>query len=140
MKQRSGTRALLFLLTAASLLLGGSWYLDGRLLPRLQGSLQRVSARATVILWEKAPQLGDLLGLAEPGQAQPGPAEPQAAAAPLPPLPSPPRGKTSEELRVEGLIDATFQEYFRTYPLGGRLLTVRMPFALNGETEMAWRT
>ena len=130
MRRRSRTRSLLFLLTAANLLLGGSWYLDGQLLPRLQGGLQRVSAKATGILWEKAPQLGDLLGLAEPGQA-----EPQAAAVPLPTLPSPPRGKTFEELRVEGLIDATFQEYFRTYSIGGRLLTVRMPFALNGERE-----
>ncbi len=130
----SGTRALLFLLTAANLLLGGSWYLDGRLLPRLQGRLQRVSARATEILWEKAPQLGDLLGLAEPSHRQPGPEGPPAAAAALP-LPSPPRGKTFEELRVEGLIDTVFQEYFRTYPVGGRPLTVRMPFALNGERE-----
>jgi hypothetical protein len=67
--------------------------------------------------------------------AEPGLAEPQAAVtAPLPP-PLPPRGKTAEELRVEGLIDATFQEYFRGYSIGGRILTVRMPFALNGERE-----
>jgi hypothetical protein len=132
---RSGTRLLLLLLTAANLLLGGSWYLDGRLLPNLQGSLQRVSAKAMALMWEKAPQLGDLLGLADPAQAQPRRAEPQAAAAARPPLPTPPRGKTFEELRVEGLIDAAFQEYFQTYPIGGRLMTVRMPFALNGERE-----
>jgi hypothetical protein len=135
MKRRVGSRVLLFLLTAANLLLGGSWYLDGRLLPELQGSLQRASAKAMRLMWEKAPQLGDLLGLAEPAQTQAGTAEPQAAAAPPPPLPSPPRGKTLEELRVEGLIDGAFQEYFRTYPVQGRLLTVRMPFALNGERE-----
>ena len=132
MKRRSAKRPLLLLLTAANLLLGGSWYLDGRFLPRLQSSLQRVTAAATLLLWEKAPQLGDLLRLAEPG-----PAKPQAAATmPLPlPLPPPPRGKTVEELRVESLINATFQEYFRDFSIGDRILTVRMPFALNGERE-----
>jgi hypothetical protein len=62
MKRRTPKRALLLLITAANMLLGGSWYLDGRLLPRLQDRLQRVSATAKLLLWEKAPQLGDLLG------------------------------------------------------------------------------
>ena len=130
MKRRIAKRALLLLITAANMLLGGSWYLGGRLLPQLQDSLQKVTTTAKLLLWEKAPQLGDLLRLPEPGLV-----EPQAAVtAPLPP-PLPPRGKTAEELRVEGLIDATFQEYFRGYSIGGRILTVRMPFALNGERE-----
>jgi hypothetical protein len=130
MKRRTAKRALLLLIVASDLLLGGSWYLGGRLLPRLQGSLPRLSTAATLLLWEKVPQFGDLLGLTEPGQTQP-----QPAVVPSLPLPCPPRGKTAEELRIEGLIDATFQEYFRDYLIGGRLLTVRMPFALNGERE-----
>jgi hypothetical protein len=48
---------------------------------------------------------------------------------------SPERIKGPEELRVERLIETTFQEYFREYTIGGRRLTVRMPFALNGERE-----
>ncbi len=130
MKRRTAKRALLLLLVAANLLLGGSWQLGGRFLPRLQDGLQRVSAATTLLLWEKAPQLGDLLGLAEPRTAGPQPAVAASFA-----LPSPPRGKTAEELLVESVLDATFQEYFRDYRLGGRLLTVRMPFALNGERE-----
>ena len=117
MKQRTPKRALLLLIAAANTLLGGSWYLDGRLLPRLQGGLQRASATAKLLLWEKAPQLGDLLGLAEPR-----PPAPQPAAVLRPPAPLP-RGKTAEELRVETLIDAVFQEYFRDYSIGGRTLT-----------------
>jgi len=131
MKRRTAKRALLLLLVAANILLGGSWYLGGRLLPRLQGSLQRVSATATRLFWEKAPQLGDLLGLAEP--ALPGPQH--AVPAALGSLVLPPRGKTAEELRVESLIDVTFQQYFRDCLIDGRLLTVRMPFGLNGERE-----
>jgi hypothetical protein len=129
MKRRTPKRALLLLITAANMLLGGSWYLDGRLLPRLQDRLQRVSATAKLLLWEKAPQLGDLLGLAEPHPPAPQPVATLRPAAPLP------RGKTAEELRVETLLDAVFQEYFRDYSIGGRTLTVRMPFALNGERE-----
>jgi hypothetical protein len=123
MKRRTAGRALLLLLAAANILLGGSWFLGGRFLPRLQ----RLAATATLLVREKAPHLSDLLGLTEPQtpvQEVPG------AAPPPPPLR---RAKTAEELRVEGLIDATFQEYFREYTIGGRRLTVRMPFALNGE-------
>jgi hypothetical protein len=127
MKRRTARRALLLLIAAANILLGGSWFLGDRLLPQLQSSLQRVTATATLLLRDKAPHLGDLLGLTEP---QAPVQEPPKLAPPPSPLR---RAKTAEELRVEGFIDATFQEYFREYTIGGRRLTVRMPFALNGE-------
>jgi hypothetical protein len=123
MKRRTARRALLLLITSANILLGGSWYLGGRFLP----PLQRVPAAVTLLVREKAPHLGDLLGLTEPQ------APIQEPLSPAPPPPSLHRTKTAEELRVEGVIDATFQEYFREYTIGGRRLTIRMPFALNGE-------
>ncbi len=98
---------------------------------------------AADLLRVRAPRLARLLGLADKGTpgsrpaAPPGssPAASPAAPAAAAPAPAPRRIKTAEELRVEAAIEATFREYFREVSVGGRTLTLRMPFALNDERE-----
>ena len=105
-------------------------------LQRLTNSPRALFSSLLTDLQERTPQLGDLLGLPEPQApaqdlaAQTPPEEP-AVSTPLH------RGKTPGELRIEGLIQAAFQEYFKEYTFGGRRLAVRIPFALNGEREGA---
>jgi len=45
------------------------------------------------------------------------------------------RRKSREELRLEYLIEAAYQRCFRTYMIAGKPLTLRIPFAENGERE-----
>jgi hypothetical protein len=96
----------------------------------LAQAVQDLLASGGDLLLKKAPRVARLLGLREP--------PPSAPAAPVPPArpPMPPRRvKSAEELLVEEQIDAVFREYFRDFTIGGRKLTIRMPFALNDERE-----
>jgi len=45
------------------------------------------------------------------------------------------RIKTAEELRVERIVEAAVQEYYRQYRIAGLTFTLRMPFGLNNERE-----
>jgi hypothetical protein len=147
MRTRTTNLVLLLCLAAMTLLLGGFSLVKvrsptGSLPPvrglaeraeaaagRLLGGPRRLGASALALLRERTPQLGDLLGLAEPQVPVRVPlsAPPEAALRR--------RVKTAEELRVESLLEATFQQYFREYTIAGRRMTIRMPFALNGERE-----
>ncbi len=104
--RRTGLLVFLLCLAVAALFSTGLWFLGG---------LGEQPARAVV-----------------PSSV---PAAPAIAPLPPPP-PSPlPRSKTTQELRIEGLIEATFCEYFKDFTIGGKRVTVRMPFALNHERE-----
>ena len=142
MKTRTANLVLLICLAAMTLLLGGSWLVlvrppategFGRRAQAAVGRLLRgprhLGVAALALLRERAPQLGDLLGLAEPQV-------PVRVPLSVPPVAtSQHRAKTGEELRAESLIETAFQEYFRDFMIAGRSLIVRMPFALNGERE-----
>jgi hypothetical protein len=102
-------------------------------LERLSSARRSLAAATAAFVREKTPQLGDLLGLAEPQASSPEPVKGTAGDASLPaPLH---RGKTPGEVRVEGLIQEAFQEYFKEYTIGETPLRLRIPFALNGERE-----
>jgi hypothetical protein len=55
-------------------------------------------------------------------------AEATAASLPL-------RIKGPVELTAERLIDAAYRKYFRVYRIGGTIMTLRIPFGMNGERE-----
>jgi hypothetical protein len=55
------------------------------------------------------------------------------ADAPTPPPPV--RAKGPVEVNVERLIEAAYRRFFKVYRIGAQVMTLRMPFGMNGERE-----
>ena len=119
--RRNGISVFLLCLLAVALLLAGLWFLKA---PSM--------APRRIALEKAIESVGELLGLRDPPARELPPSELAAAPARQEP---PHRQKSREELRVEGLIEAAFREYFRDVTIKGKRLSVRMPFALNDERE-----